>query len=46
MTKKVISLKLDEQTKRTLKLKAAAENRTLHGYIVNLLKNKISEPKN
>ena len=45
-TKKITSLKLDEETKMKLKQVAKKENRTLHGLIIHILKNFINQHKN
>ena len=44
--KKITSLKLDEQTKLSLKQIAKKENRTLHGLIIHVLKQFINQYKN
>lgn len=38
MTKKPLSIKLDEDLKMKLKSAAKKDGRTLHGYIVNILR--------
>lgn len=45
-TKKPLTLKLDAGTKQELKKLAKQDNRTLHGYIVNILKTIINQNKN
>lgn len=42
---KPLSIKVDETLKIKLKQAAKQDNRSLHGYILNLLK-KLHEPKN
>ena len=45
-TKKITSLKLDEQTKLELKRIAKKDNRTLHGLIIHVLKQFVNQSKN